>query len=168
MIQQIHKISGGTQIPLELSLYSSIPPFLVNQHPYLTVQRQIHVPKPALNGTPKLQSPSSVYPPDRPNYLSNASVIIPIADFAGVGHPKGLRPERLVKRYVADAEWAPAKGKEWQIAKYKAGVRLLEKKKQVYKWSVNRTKEDVRKEREAGFYRSGEDVDSLELKKLVL
>jgi hypothetical protein len=79
-----------------------------------------------------------------------------------------LRPEKLVKRYVADAEWAPAQGKEWQIAKYKAGVRLLEKKKQVYKWRVNRTQEDIQMEREAGFRRSGEDVDPLQPQKLAL
>jgi hypothetical protein len=121
-----------------------------------------------VNGTPKLQPPSTVYPPDHANYLSNASVIVPIAGFPGVGHPKGLRPDRLVKRYVADAEWTPAQGKEWQIAKYKAGIRLLEKKKQVYKWSVNRTKEDIRNERIAGFRRSGEVVEGKEPKRLVL
>jgi hypothetical protein len=147
-----------------LSLYTTIPPFILHQHPSLNIQREIHVPRyldakeQKKDKIPvKIPRPGSVYLPDRP--MSNASFIVPIADFLGVGHPKHLRPDRFVKRYVADAEWAPAQGRELELAKYKAGIRELEKKKFVYKWAINRTEEEKRQERKAGFRRSGDPVE---------
>ena len=165
LIVKIHKITGGTQIPLELSLYTTIHPSIVKQNPYLTIQNTIHVPRRSVNGTLKLQRHNTVYPPDRAGYRSNASFIIPIANFQGVGHPKHLRPNSFVKRFVADAEWSVAKGQELQLSRYRAGIRDLEKKKFVYKWSVNRTEKDKREEWKQGLRRSGEPVDK---EKLVL
>jgi hypothetical protein len=152
-----------------LSLYTTIPPFIVHQNPYLNIQQPIHVPRDAdaKKGMVKIQ-PSAVYPPDRLNHLSNASFIVPIADFSGVGHPKHLRPDRFVKRYVADAEWAPAQGRELELAKYKAGIRELEKKKDVYKWAINRSEQEKQQEREAGFRRSGDPIEAAQPMKLVL
>ena len=155
----IHKSTGGTQIPLELSLYTTIHPSIVNQNPYLTIQNTIHVPRLSTNGALKLQRRNTVYPPDRAGYRSNASFIIPIADFQGVGHPKHLRPNTFVKRFVADAEWSVAKGQELQLSRYKAGIRDLEKKKFVYKWSINRSEKDKQEEWKHGLRRSGERVD---------
>jgi hypothetical protein len=151
-------MAGGTLLPLELSLYTTIPPFLVHQHPYLNIQRTIHVPNTANEETIKVQRPNTVYPPDRAGHLSNASFIVPIADFQGVGHPTHLRPKHLVKRFVADAEWSPAEGKPLQLANYKAGLRDLQKKKRVFKWTINRTDEERKAEWKAGFRRSGEDM----------
>ena len=165
LIVTVHKITGGTQIPLELSLYTTIHPSIVKQNPYLTIQNTIHVPRLSANGTLKLQRHNTVYPPDRAGYRSNASFIVPIADFQGVGHPKHLRPNTFVKRSVADAEWSAAKGQELQLSRYKAGIRDLEKKKFVYKWSINRTEKDKLKEWKWGLRRSGEHVDK---EKLVL
>jgi hypothetical protein len=113
-----------------------------------------------------LQKPNTVYPPDRAGYLSTASFIIPIAEFRGVGHPKHLRPNSFAKRYVADADWAVARGLELELSRYKAGLRELQKKKLVYKWTVNRNEKDRQKEWAQGFRRSGELV--IEREKLVL
>ena len=153
-----------------MSLYTTIPPFIVHQNPYLNIQQPIHVPAyaNANKGIVKIQPESAVYPPDRLNHLSNASFIVPIADFSGVGHPKHLRPDRFVKRYVADAEWAPAQGRELELAKFKAAIRELEKKKDVYKWALYRSEEEKQEEREAGFRRSGDPIEPAQPKKLVL
>jgi hypothetical protein len=163
-------MTDRTRIPLELSLYTTIPPFLVHQNPFLTIQRQIHVPRlsnvdPKRPETVKVQRRNTVYAPDRAGYLSNASFIVPIAQFPGVGHPAHLRPKRFIKRFVADAAWAPAQGPELQLSKYKAAIRDLEKKKRVYKWASKRTEEEKAQEREMGFRRSGEPVT---LEKLIL
>jgi hypothetical protein len=109
-----------------------------------------------------------VYPPDRPGYLSTASFIIPVADFPGVGHPRPTLTQGYVKRYVADADWAVAQGRELELSKYKAGIRGLEKKKFVHKWHVNRTEEEKQEERKAGFGRSGEPIDQAKPRKRVL
>jgi len=44
----------------------------------------------------------------------------------------------------------------------------LEKKKFVYKWAVNRTEKDKRKEEKLGLRRSWEPVDEMNREKLVL
>lgn len=165
LIVTIHKVTAGTQVPLELSLYTTIHPSIVKQNPYLTIQNTVHVPRLSSNGTLRLQRRNTIYPPDRAGHRSNASFIIPIANFQGVGHPKHLRPNAFVKRFVADAEWSVAKGQELQLSKYRAGIRDLEKKKLVYKWSINRTEKDIKQEWKHGLRRSGERVD---MEKLVL
>lgn len=70
---------------------------------------------------------------------------------------------------MAGARWNPALGNDLQLAKYKAGIEELEKKKLVYKWQINRTKEDVERERKEGVRRSGDfEKQSSKPKKLVL
>jgi hypothetical protein len=165
LIRHLHKSTGATQVPLELYLYTTIPPFLVHQNPSLTIHRTIHVPKPSSNDI-KVQRPGTVYPPDHQSFLSNASPLVPIADFPGVGHPSHLRPKRVVKRYLADAQWQPAESHALDLANYKAGLRLLAKKKKVYKWHINRTEEQKQTELAAGFRRSGDPLKTVE--KLVL
>ena len=165
LVNVITKITAGTQLPLELYLYTAIPPFVVHQHPHLQIQKTIYQPN---SSSPKLQPPNTVYPPNRANHLSNASFMIPIASFPGVGHPKHLRPRPFTKRYTADTDWTPAQGMDLQLAKYKAGIRELEKKKLVYKWHITRTKEDINQERREGFRRSGDLPQKTEKKKLVL
>src|SRR5205814_2582330 len=125
-------------------------PSIVQQNPYLTIQNTIHVPRLSVNDSLKLQRRNTVYPPDRAGYRSNSSFIIPLSHFQGVGHPKHLRPKTFVKRYVADAEWSAASGQELQLSKYKAGIRDLEKKKFLYKWSINRTEKDKKEEWKRG------------------
>jgi hypothetical protein len=156
LIRTIHKTTAQTQIPLELSLYSTMSHTITRQHPHLTIQSTIHVPKLKADGTPELQRPNTVYPPDRAGYRSNASFVIPIADFPGVGHPKHLRPKRFIKRYAADAEWTAAEGKNLELSKYEAGIRDLQKKKYVYEWTITRTDEDKERERKQGLRRSGD------------
>lgn len=146
-MRAVTKLTAGSQIPLELYLYSTIPPFLARQYPYL--QQTVTDPLQALN---------TVSPLDQTNHLSNASVMIPVADFPGVGHPYRQRPRRVIRRYTAFTEWTPAQGMDLQLAKYKDGIRDLERKKLVYKWHLNRTPEDINRERQEGFRRSGDPI----------
>jgi len=53
------------------------------------------------------------------------------------------------------------------LARFKAGTRMLRKKKAVYEWHVNRTEEDRARERELGFVRSGEVECLGKMQKLV-
>ena len=55
-------------------------------------------------------------------------------------------------------------GQSLLLSQYRSGVRDLEKKKLVYKWSVNRTEKDVEKDKAKGFRRSG-DIDPKKLVK---
>jgi hypothetical protein len=137
LIKFITETTSKTQIPLELSLYSTIHPLLTIANPHLTQH-----------------SPPTVS--DRANSRSNTSFIVPVAGLRGVGHPRKLRPKSTVSRWVADAEWAPAEGTAWMLGRYRQGVRVLRRKRDVYRWHVNRTDEDRGFEQRLGFVRSGE------------
>jgi hypothetical protein len=82
--------------------------------------------------------------------------LIPISGVRGVGHPGKLRRKSNIARWVADAEWAPAEGTAWMLGRYRQGVRVLRRKRDVYRWHVNRTSEDRGFEGRLGFVRSGE------------
>ena len=136
-------ITSKTRIALELSLYSTVLPVLQWQKPYSLSNS---VPVPSLSRAALALYPSSSD--------SNSSLMVPIADFPGVGHPRRLRPIHVTKRYLADAEWESAKGPDLQLSKYKAGIRDLEKKKYVYKWVTNRTEEERKEEDRTGLRRN--------------
>ena len=57
---------------------------------------------------------------------------------------------------MADAEWEAARGLALETARFREGVRILERKKRVFKWFVNRSDEEKEMERKAGYRRSGE------------
>ena len=78
-----------------------------------------------------------------------------------------MRPQSNIRRWVADAEWAPAQGTAWMLARFKAGTRMLLKKKAVFEWHANRRDKDRAKERKLGFVRNGEEEWLGKMQKLV-
>jgi len=124
LIGTIHRLGVGTLIPLELFLYSSVHRSIVKSTPLLTVGSSAPVS----------------------SSISNASPMVPIADFPAVGHPRHLVPRRTVRRYIASAGWLPVEGRTGELAaelaRYNTAIQDLKKAKSAHDLETSSRRED--------------------------